>query len=114
MIKQGIKEIAELHILGDPLWDIAFISETLNIYRIMDVLGEKKWSLNGLQNPAGDHICLIHRHTQAGLAEKFIADLNDAVAKVKADPCDDLTRRLLFCRHPPSGESVWGGQKRKR
>jgi len=86
VIKKGIQEIEELHILGDPLWDIAFSSKTLNIYRIMDVMGEKKWSLNGLQNPAGVHICLTHRHTQAGLADKFIADLNDAVAKVKADP----------------------------
>ena len=86
VIKKGIQEIPELHILGDPLWDIAFSSETLNIYRIMDIMGEKKWSLNGLQNPAGVHICLTHRHTQAGLAEKFIADLNDAVAEVKADP----------------------------
>ena len=34
----------------------------------------------------GVHICLTHRHSQAGLAEKFITDLNDAVAKVKADP----------------------------
>jgi hypothetical protein len=36
----------------------------------MDAMGEKKWSLNGLQNPAGVHICLTHRQTQVGLAEK--------------------------------------------
>jgi glutamate/tyrosine decarboxylase-like PLP-dependent enzyme len=85
-IKKGIEEIAELYVLGDPLWDIAFGSETVDIYRIMDFMGVKKWSLNGLQMPPAVHICLTHRHTQAGLAEKFLEDLKSAVAWVKANP----------------------------
>jgi sphinganine-1-phosphate aldolase len=85
-IKKGIAEIPELYILGDPLWDIAFSSETVDIYKIMDYMGEKKWSLNGLQMPPAVHICLTHRHSQAGLAEKFIEDLKSAVESVKANP----------------------------
>jgi len=85
-IKKGIAEIPELYILGDPLWDIAFSSETVDIYKIMDYMGEKKWSLNGLQMPPAVHICLTHRHSQAGLAEKFIEDLKSAVEWVKANP----------------------------
>jgi glutamate/tyrosine decarboxylase-like PLP-dependent enzyme len=89
-IKKGIAEIAELYILGDPLWDIAFSSETVDIYRIMDYMGEKKWSLNGLQMPPAVHICLTHRHTQTGLAEKFLNDLKSAVEYVKANPDKEI------------------------
>jgi hypothetical protein len=32
------------------------------------------------------HICLIHRRTQAGLAEKSLEGLNSAVEWVKANP----------------------------
>ena len=85
-IKKGIESIPELYILGNPLWDIAFSSKTLDIYKIMDFMGTRKWSLNGLQMPAAVHICLTHRHTQPGLAEKFIEDLQAAVAYVKANP----------------------------
>jgi len=85
-IKKGIEAIPELYILGDPLWDIAFSSKTLDIYKIMDFMGTRKWSLNGLQMPAAVHICLTHRHTQPGLAEKFLDDLQAAVAYVKANP----------------------------
>ena len=85
-IKDGIKEIPELSILGDPLWVIAFASETLDIYKIMDVMTHKGWSLNGLHKPSCVHLAITRRHTQPGVAERFIADLKEAVAIVKADP----------------------------
>ena len=47
---------------------------------------KKNWSLNGLHKPACVHICVTLRHTQDGVAERFIADLNEAVAHVKAHP----------------------------
>ncbi len=85
-IKKGIGEIFELYVLGDPLWDIAFGSDTMDIYKVMDYMGVLKWSLNGLQMPPAVHLCLTHRHTQPGLAEKFIQDLKSAVDQVKANP----------------------------
>lgn len=85
-IKRGIEEIPELYILGDPLWDIAFSSNTLDIYKIMDYMTERNWNLNGLQHPAAVHICLTHRHTQSGLVDKFIADLKFAVQQVAQNP----------------------------
>ena len=86
VIKDGIREIPELYLLGDALWDIAFSSDDLNIYKIMDYMGEKKWSLNGLQNPAAVHICLTLRHAQEGLPEKFITDLKSAVVSTIENP----------------------------
>jgi len=85
-IKSGIRQIPELKILGDPLWVIAFSSETLDIYRIMDYLTEKKWSLNGLHKPSCLHICVTLRHTQQGVAERFLADLTAAVNFTKENP----------------------------
>jgi len=87
-IKNGIRELPELKILGDPLWVIAFASATLDIYKVMDALTQRGWSLNGLHKPAAVHLALTQRHTVPGVAERFLADLRDAVAYVKAHPKD--------------------------
>jgi len=84
--KQGIKNIPEIFILGDPLWVIAFTSKTLDIYRIMDYMAERNWSLNGLHFPRAVHICITLRHTLPGVAERFIEDLESAVKHVKENP----------------------------
>lgn len=85
-IKQGIREISEIEIIGDPLFVIAFKSETLDIFQIMEYMTGKNWGLNGLHSPAAVHLCVTLRHTQAGVAERFIADLKEAVAYVKEHP----------------------------
>jgi sphinganine-1-phosphate aldolase len=85
-IKEGIKEIPDLFIMGDPLWVIAFASDTLDIYKVMDFMSRQKWSLNGLHHPSGVHLAVTLRHTQPGVAERFVSDLREAVAYVKAHP----------------------------
>ena len=85
-IRKGIEEIPELTVFGNPLWVIAFSSEEIDIYRLMDVMTEKSWNLSGLYKPSCVHICTTLRHTQPGVAERFIADLKEAVAQVKANP----------------------------
>ncbi len=85
-IKAGIQNIPGLNILGDPLWVIAFDAKDANIYQIMDRMGEKGWSLNGLHKPPCVHICVTLRHTQPGVAERFIADLAEAEAHVRKHP----------------------------
>ena len=86
VIKKGIMDIPELYILGDPLWVIAFGSESLNIFQVMDRMGIKGWSLNGLHKPACVHICVTLRHARPDVADRFLTDLKDAVAYVKAHP----------------------------
>lgn len=83
VLKEGIQQIPDIHILGDPLWVIAFGSENLDIYKIMDFMTERKWSLNGLHKPQSIHICVTLRHTQPGVTERFISDLKSAVEFVK-------------------------------
>ena len=56
---------------------------------IADELDKRGWKLNLLQNPDGFHICLTHVHTLIpNFQEKFINDICDAIAAVKAYPAD--------------------------
>jgi sphinganine-1-phosphate aldolase len=85
-IKHAISDIPELFVLGKPLWNIALGSKELNIFQVMDFMTKKNWVLNGLQKPSAIHICLTQRHAQPGVAERFIADIKDAIEFVKKNP----------------------------
>ncbi len=85
-IKEGIRKIPELQVLGDPLWVIAFGSESLNIYQVNELMSGRGWSLNALHRPAAVHIAITLRHTQDGVAHRFLTDLRAAVAEAKANP----------------------------
>jgi glutamate/tyrosine decarboxylase-like PLP-dependent enzyme len=82
-IKRELGAIPDLRILGDPLWVIAFTSDSLDIYRVMEELARRGWSLNGLFSPPAVHLCVTLRHTQPGVKERFIEDLKEAVAAVR-------------------------------
>ncbi len=85
-IKKGLSEIPELRILGDPVWVIAFASEQLDIFRVLDEMSRRGWNLNGLQKPPAVHICVTLRHAQPGVTARFIEDLKASVAEAKAHP----------------------------
>jgi sphinganine-1-phosphate aldolase len=86
LIRRGIEAMGDLHVLGDPLWVIAFASDTIDVYAVVDQMSHKGWSLNGLQNPPAAHICVTLRHAQPGVAQRFLADLQDSVAAVRDTP----------------------------
>jgi len=85
-IKQEMKQIPELTVIGDPLFLIAFRSETVNVYKVMEYMTQRKWGLNGLYLPAAVHLCVTLRHTEPGVKERFITDLKAAVEHVKQNP----------------------------
>ncbi len=86
-IREGVAAIPELEVLGDPLWVIAFTTRgELDIYRVLDFMSERHWNLNGLHKPSCLHIAVTLRHTQPGVAERFLADLQDAVEHVRRFP----------------------------
>lgn len=87
-VKAEIQKIPELKLLGDPLYVIAFASDTIDIYKVMEQMTHKGYSLNGLHRPACVHIALTLRHAQPGVAERFVEDLKAAVAYVKANPSE--------------------------
>lgn len=85
-IKAGVQAIPQLYVLGDPLFVIAFGSDTLDIYRVMDGMAHRGWSLNGLHKPPALHIAVTLRHAQEGVAEQFLSDLRASVEEVKREP----------------------------
>jgi sphinganine-1-phosphate aldolase len=85
-ILQGVQQIPGLRVLGNPLFVIAFTSDTFDIYRVMDEMAQRGWSLNGLHRPTCVHLCVTLRHTQSGVAERFLTDLNNSVEAVKQNP----------------------------
>ncbi len=87
-IRKGVESIPELRVMGDPLWVIAFTSDTLDIYRVLDYMTTRKWSLNGLHRPPAVHIAVTLRHTQPGVAERFIEDLRAAIEHVRTTPSE--------------------------
>jgi glutamate/tyrosine decarboxylase-like PLP-dependent enzyme len=85
-IKEGIGQIPGLRILGDPLWVIAFTSGEVDIFQVLARLTERGWSLNPLNHPPAVHLAVTLRHTQPGVAARFLRDLRDAVAAAKDSP----------------------------
>jgi glutamate/tyrosine decarboxylase-like PLP-dependent enzyme len=88
VIKDGIAGIDGVEVIGDPLFDIAVrpTEEGLDIYQVLERMGKRHWSLNGLQDPASFHLCVTLRHTQPGVAERFLEDLAAAVEEVRTNP----------------------------
>jgi glutamate/tyrosine decarboxylase-like PLP-dependent enzyme len=95
-IKNGIRQIPELHLLGNPLFVIPFASDSVDIYKVLEEMSRRKWSLNGLHKPACVHLCVTLRHTQPGVAERFLRDLQAAVAHVKAHPEEKGTMAPIY------------------
>jgi sphinganine-1-phosphate aldolase len=88
-IRDGIAAIPQLRVLGEPLWVVAFASDTVDVYRVLEQMTRRGWSLNGLHRPAAVHLCVTLRHTRPGVAERFLADLRTSVAEALSQPTDD-------------------------
>lgn len=88
LIRRWIEQIPELEVLGDPLFVIAFASPSLDIYRVLDAMNVHGWSLNGLHRPPAVHLCVTLRHTEPGVAQRFIEDLQASVDEVKTHPAE--------------------------
>ncbi len=95
-IKAGIRKFPDLKLLGDSLFVIAFASDSLDIYKVLEAMAQKGWSLNGLHKPSCVHLCVTLRHTQAGVAERFLRDLEAAIANIKANPEEKGTMAPVY------------------
>lgn len=78
---QGIKQIPELYVLGNPPATVlAFGSEKLNIYKLAEKLKEKKWHIDAQHRPPSLHMTISPFHER--VVEDFLKDLQDAVGEV--------------------------------
>ncbi|KAJ8733137.1 hypothetical protein PYW08_001435 [Mythimna loreyi] len=98
-IENEVRKIPGIFVFGKPTTSvIAFGSKQFDIFKMAEHLHKKGWSLNALQFPSGIHICVTHAHTQAGVAERFLADVRDA-----ANTC------LKDCNAPVEGKmAIYG------
>jgi glutamate/tyrosine decarboxylase-like PLP-dependent enzyme len=85
-IRTAVESIPELRVLGDPMWIVAFGSDVVDVYRVLDEMTARGWSLNGLHKPPAVHLCVTLRHTQPGVAERFADDLRESVDEVRSSP----------------------------
>jgi len=80
-IRDGVRAIPELELMGDPLFLVAFRSAgDLDIYLVNDALIAQGWRLNATQLPPGLHFCVTRPNTAPGVAEAFVEALQGAVA----------------------------------
>jgi glutamate/tyrosine decarboxylase-like PLP-dependent enzyme len=88
VVRTGLAETPGLRVIGDPLWVIAFTTteEEVSIYEVMERAGQRGWALNALQHPAAVHLAVTLRHTEPGVAERFVADIRWALDSVRAEP----------------------------
>ncbi len=108
-IRDGIKTIPELEVIGNPTFLVAFRSPDLNIYHVNDALIEKGWRLNALQLPPALHFCVTRPNTAPGVAQAFISDLREAVEYAKhplrAEP---KSGALYGLGGTPEGDEILG------
>lgn len=86
-IKQAIKEIPELEIMGNPqgpLLAYQSCDPNVNIFAVGDQMDDKGWKVNKNQKPDGLHAMVTAQHLK--VVDEYIADLIEAVATVKANP----------------------------
>ena len=83
-----ISEIKELFIYGEPkLSIIAIGSNEINIDMLSDLLKNKKWDIDIIQNPNGFHFCLTSYHS-IEILQEFIKDIKDIIKNNKLEKGD--------------------------
>ncbi|XP_065916411.1 sphingosine-1-phosphate lyase 1-like [Dysidea avara] len=86
-IENGLRNIPGLYVMGKPqLSVVAVSSKDFSVYRLASEMKKKGWHLNYLQKPAGIHLAVTMRHTQEGVAEKFVTDARQSVEAIKKEP----------------------------
>lgn len=82
-LRAGIARISGLRLLGDSLYVVTFGADDFDIYRVLDAMSRRRWSLNGLHRPACIHLCVTLRQTEPGVAERFLEDLASSAAEAR-------------------------------
>lgn len=76
-IERRLRKINGIFVFGTPVTSVIAIGSTdFHIYRLSEALSVRGWNLNTLQFPCGIHICVTHVHTEPGVADQFLEDVN--------------------------------------
>ena len=79
-MQDAVRSHGELRIIGKPTFCFSFTSDVFDIYHVNDFMKLRGWRFNGQQYPNAIHMAVTGPQTQPGVAEKFAADLDEAVA----------------------------------
>jgi len=89
-LKDGIRSIPELKILGDPVMSVfSFTSDSLNIYALGDAMEARKWHLDRQQLPPSLHMMITPAHES--IVEPFLDDLRAACREVASSSADGIS-----------------------
>lgn len=87
---QGIKEIPELYVLGNPPATVfAFGAKNMHIYKLAEKLKEKKWHIDAQHRPPSLHMTISPFHER--IVEDFLKDLKEAVAEARQHKEEDIS-----------------------
>ena len=97
-MQKAVTSHADLYIMGAPTFCFAFTSDAFDIYHVNDFMHKRGWRFNGLQYPNAIHMCVTRPQTLPGVADRFAADLAEAVDYANAHKDDT-----------PKSAAVYGG-----
>ncbi|CAD7012010.1 unnamed protein product [Ceratitis capitata] len=96
-IEAAIRKVDGVFIFGKPATSVVAVgSKVFDIFRLSDALCKLGWNLNALQFPSGIHLCVTDMHTQAGVADKFIADFKACVTEIMKDPGQPVEGKMAI------------------
>ncbi|XP_075226838.1 sphingosine-1-phosphate lyase [Lycorma delicatula] len=97
-IETELRKIDGIFIFGKPETSVIAIgSNKFHIYLLSEALGKKGWNLNPLQFPVGIHICITNMHSEPGVAEMFVNDVNECVNEILKNPNDkDMGKMAIY------------------
>lgn len=83
-MRAAVESHPELKIIGDPTFCFSFTNDPssgteFDIYHVNDFMKLRGWRFNGQQYPNAIHMAVTRPQTQDGVAERFAADLAEAV-----------------------------------
>jgi glutamate/tyrosine decarboxylase-like PLP-dependent enzyme len=82
-MQDAVRSHAELRLLGNPTFLFSFTSDEFDVYHVNDFMRTRGWRFNGQQYPKALHVAVTRPQTQAGVADAFAADLDEAVRYAK-------------------------------
>ena len=91
-IEEALRRIPHIFVFGKPEMSvIGFGSLDFDIFHLSSALVQRGWNLNSLQFPASIHICCTLPHTQPGVAEALVRDVEESVCEIMKVPTAKVT-----------------------
>ncbi|XP_041363626.1 sphingosine-1-phosphate lyase 1-like [Gigantopelta aegis] len=86
-IIEELRKNDHITVMGDPQVSVVAIkSDRFDVYRLVDKLHTRGYTLNPLQFPASIHLCVTLVHTKKGVADRFVKDIRELTTEIMKNP----------------------------